>query len=137
LRILEQRVVALLPTVPRLLEPAKRELDAAGAKLAIVVASLVRGNRPIVTDEVLTVATPGESIDVVVTDHGVAVNPQRTDLEGLLKAAGLPLRTISDLKKTADKAVGTPQPAEVSDRNVVAVEYRDGTLIDVVRQVAS
>jgi len=55
-----------------------------------VVASLVRGHRPIVTDEVLTVATPGESIDVVVTDHRVAVNPQRTDLEGLSKAAGLP-----------------------------------------------
>jgi citrate lyase subunit alpha/citrate CoA-transferase len=60
---------------------------AAGAKLTIVVASLVRGHRPIVTDEVLTATTPGESVDVVVTDYGVAVNPQRVDLEGRLKAA--------------------------------------------------
>jgi citrate lyase subunit alpha/citrate CoA-transferase len=110
---------------------------AAGAKLAIVVASLVRGHRPIVTDEVLTATTPGESIDVVVTDHGVAVNPRRTDLKEPLKAADLPVRDISDLKKAADKAVGTPQPAGVSDRNVAVVEYRDGTLIDVVRQVVS
>src|SRR3712207_612197 len=50
---------------------------AAGAKLTVAVASLVRGNLPIVTDEVLTVTTPGESVDVVVTDRGVAVNPDR------------------------------------------------------------
>jgi len=42
---------------------------AAGADLAIVVANLARGSLPIVTDEVLTATTPGESIDVVVTDH--------------------------------------------------------------------
>jgi citrate lyase subunit alpha/citrate CoA-transferase len=108
---------------------------AAGAKLTIVVASLVRGHRPIVTDEVLTATTPGESVDVVVTDYGVAVNPQRVDLEGRLKAAGLPVRDISFLKRTAEKAVGTPKPAEVGDKVVAVVEYRDGTLIDIVRQV--
>jgi citrate lyase subunit alpha/citrate CoA-transferase len=100
-----------------------------------VVASLVRGHRPIVTDEVLTATTPGESVDVVVTDYGVAVNPQRVDLEGRLKAAGLPMRDISSLKKAAEKAIGTPNPAEVGDKVVALVEYRDGTLIDVVRQM--
>lgn len=110
---------------------------AAGAGLAIVVADLVRGSRPIVTDEVLTATTPGESIDVVVTDHGIAVNPQqRGDLEYLLKAAGLPVRNISDLKREAEKAAGTPPPAKVGEKVVAVVEYRDGTLIDVVRQVA-
>jgi citrate lyase subunit alpha/citrate CoA-transferase len=57
---------------------------------------------------VLTATTPGESIDVVVTDRGVAVNPQRSDLEGPLKAAGLPVIDILDLNKEADEAVGTP-----------------------------
>ena len=110
---------------------------AAGAKLAIVVANLVRGYRRIVTDKVLTATTPGESVDVLVTDYGVAVNPRRSDLKDRLTAASLPVRDISELKKAADKAVGTPQPAEVSDRNVAVVEYRDGTLIDVVRQLTS
>ena len=109
----------------------------AGAKLAIVVVSLVRGNRPIITDEVLTATTPGESVDVVVTDHGVAVNPRRSDLKGRLTAAGLPVRKISSLKRAADKAAGTPRPAEVGDKIVAVVEYRDGTLIDVVRQLTN
>ena len=109
---------------------------AAGAKLTIVVASLVRGHLPIVTDEVLTATTPGESIDVVVTDRGVAVNPRRSDLKIRLMAAGLPVTDISGLRRAADKAAGTPRPAEVGGKIVAVVEYRDGTLIDVVRQVA-
>ena len=110
---------------------------AAGAKLTIVVANLVRGHLPIVMDKVLAATTPGESVDVVVTDHGVAVNPRRSDLKSLLTAAGLPVRDISDLRKTADKVVGTPRPAEVIDKNVAVLEYRDGTLIDVVRQIVN
>ena len=35
-----------------------------------------------------TVTTPGESVDIVVTDYGVAVNPRRPDLLEALKAAG-------------------------------------------------
>jgi citrate lyase subunit alpha/citrate CoA-transferase len=100
------------------------------------VASLVRGNLPIVTDEVLTATTPGESVDVVVIDHGVAVNPRRSDLEGRLMAAGLPVTDISGLRKAADKAAGTPRPAVVGDKFVAVVEYRDGTPVDVVRHVA-
>ncbi len=109
---------------------------AAGARLAIVVANLVRGSWPIITDAVLTATTPGESIDVVVTDHGVAVNARRTDLKEPLTAAGLPVRDVSDLKRAAGEAAGTPEPAQVGDKIVAVVEYRDGTLIDVVRQVA-
>jgi len=108
---------------------------AAGAKLAIVVASLARGSSPTVTDEVLTATTPGEAIDVVVTDHGVAVNPQRDDLGDLLPAAGLPVRDIADLKSMADETAGMPQHAEVGDEIVAVVEYRDGTVLDVVRQI--
>jgi len=108
---------------------------AAGADLAIVVANLARGSLPIVTNEVLTATTPGESIDVVVTDHGVAVNPRRSDLESRLMAAGLPVRDITELKSIADEAAGTQQQAEVGDKVVAVVEYRDGTTIDVVRQV--
>jgi citrate lyase subunit alpha/citrate CoA-transferase len=107
---------------------------AAGAKLSIVVANLTRGSLPIVMDEVLTATTPGESIDVVVTDHGVAVNPRRSDLVGCLTAVGLPISDITDLKVMADETAGTPQHTKVGDKIVAVVEYRDGTVIDVVRQ---
>jgi citrate lyase subunit alpha / citrate CoA-transferase len=109
---------------------------AAGAKLAIVVAKLLRGNLPIVTDNVLTATTPGETIDVLVTDQGVAVNPRRNDLKDRLTAADLPVKDITDLKPTVDETAGIPQPVEVGDKIVAVVEYRDGTVIDVVRQVA-
>jgi citrate lyase subunit alpha/citrate CoA-transferase len=43
----------------------------AGAKCTIIVAPLLRGRLPMVTDAVQTIVTPGESVDVIVTDRGV------------------------------------------------------------------
>lgn len=58
---------------------------AAGAKLAVIVVPLIRGRLPMIRDKVQTVITPGESIDVIVTERGVAINPKRTDLLEKLK----------------------------------------------------
>jgi citrate lyase subunit alpha / citrate CoA-transferase len=107
---------------------------AAGAKLATVVARLLYGDLPIVTDEVLTATTPGETIDVLVTEGGVAVNPRRDDLKDRLTTADLPVQDITDLKPTVDRTADTSQP--LVEKIVAVVEYRDGTVIDVVRQVA-
>ena len=74
-------------------------------------------------------------MDVLVTEHGVAVNPLRTDLTGPLIAAGLPLKEIYELKSLAEKMSGAPRPPAAGNKIVAAVEYRDGTIIDVVRQV--
>lgn len=108
---------------------------AAGAKVTIVVANLLRGRLPIIVDKVLTVTTPGETIDVLVTERGVAVNPKREDLKQQLKAAGLPVKDIGELKELAEKIAGKPQPLISGEKVVAVVEYRDGTVIDVVRQV--
>jgi citrate lyase subunit alpha/citrate CoA-transferase len=108
---------------------------AAGAKLTIVVANLLRGRMPIIMDRVLTVTTPGETIDVLVTERGIAVNPRRPDLEERLVAAGLPVKGINDLKALAERIVGEPQPVPIGEKIVAVMEYRDGTIIDVVRQV--
>ena len=60
--------------------------DAAmGAKCTIVIAPLLQGRIPAICTEVTTVTTPGESVDIVVTDYGVAVNPRRPDLLEALK----------------------------------------------------
>lgn len=108
---------------------------AAGAKLTLIVTNLLRSRLPIVRDRVTTVTTPGETVDVLVTERGVAVNPRRPELRDRLQQAGLPVMAIEDLKVLAEKIAGQPRPVEVGSKIVALVEYRDGTVIDVVRQV--
>jgi citrate lyase subunit alpha/citrate CoA-transferase len=108
---------------------------ACGAKCTIIVAPLVRGRIPTVCDRVVTVTTPGESIDVLVTDYGIAVNPARGDLADAIAAAGIPLVSIEDLKTKAYSIVGAPDDVEFDDRVVAVMEARDGTILDVVRKV--
>ena len=107
---------------------------AAGAKLAIVDAPLLRGRLPMVLERVGNIVTPGETVDVVVTERGLAVNPRRTDLAESLKNSGLPVMDIHDLHKLAVDLAGKPEPIELSDEVVAVIEYRDGSVIDVVRK---
>lgn len=108
---------------------------AAGAKLTLVVAPTMRKRIPIITDRVTNVVTPGETVDVLVTERGICVNPRRSDLIELLKNAGIPLKTIEQLKEEVEKLTGVPEKTEFSDTVVAVIEYRDGTVIDVVRQI--
>nr|WP_092072271.1 citrate lyase subunit alpha [Dendrosporobacter quercicolus]NSL48603.1 citrate lyase subunit alpha [Dendrosporobacter quercicolus DSM 1736]SDM39428.1 citrate lyase subunit alpha / citrate CoA-transferase [Dendrosporobacter quercicolus] len=107
---------------------------AAGAAVSIVVAPLLRGRLPMVRDRVHTIITPGETVDVVVTERGIAVNPQRRDLLDCLKSAKLPLMSIEELQKIAYDLAGKPEPVEVTDEIVAVVEYRDGSVLDVIRK---
>jgi len=108
---------------------------AAGSKLAIVVAPSVRKNIPIIIDQVHTVTTPGETIDCLVTEHGISVNPRRDDLLGDLHNAGLPLIDIHDLKKKVEQKTGGPVKPTSNGKIVAVVEYRDGSVIDVIRSI--
>ena len=67
---------------------------AAGAKCAIVIAPLLQGRTPAICTDVTTVTTPGESVDVVITDYGIAINPKRQDLIEAMKDVDLPFKTI-------------------------------------------
>lgn len=108
---------------------------AASAQVAIIVAPLVRGRIPCVVENVLTCVTPGENIDILVTDHGVAVNPKRPDLVEKLTEAGIELFTIEQLCERAYSITGKPKEIEVTDQTVAVVRYRDGTVIDTVYAV--
>ncbi|ATW26198.1 citrate lyase subunit alpha [Candidatus Formimonas warabiya] len=108
---------------------------AAGASAAIIVAPLIRGRMPSILNRVNTVVTPGHTVDVLVTDQGIAVNPLRKDIGENLKAAGIPTLSIEELKAKADRIVGTPDPIQWEDKIVGIVKYRDGSVIDVIRQV--
>lgn len=111
--------------------------DAAqGAKCTIVVCPLLQGRIPAVCSEVTTVTTPGESVDVVVTDYGVAINPARQDLiDAMSDVKDIPFCTIEELRDKAYEIVGTPEKVQFKERVVGIIEGRDGTIMDVVRQV--
>lgn len=110
--------------------------DAATSKLTIISAPLVRGRIATVVPDVTTVVTPGDSIDVLVTEVGIAINPKRKDLVAKLSnIPGVPVFKIEDLQKLAEKRVGQPKPLEFTDRTVAMVEYRDGSIIDEIKQV--
>lgn len=108
---------------------------AAGAALSIIVAPLMRGRIPSIVRRVNTVVTPGSTVDVVVTDQGVAVHPRREELKARLISAGLPIYTIEQLRERAERIVGVPEPIHYTDKIAGVVMYRDNTIIDTIRQV--
>ena len=108
---------------------------AVAAALSIIVAPLVRGRIPTLVDNVLTCVTPGSSVDILVTDHGIAVNPARPELAERLKEAGMKVVSIEWLRERAQQLTGQPRAIEFSDRVIAVVRYRDGSVIDVVHQV--
>jgi len=106
-----------------------------GASLSVVVAPLTRGRIPSIVQTVNTIVTPGSTVDVVVTDQGVAVHPDRPDVEVKLRDAGIPLCAIQELKERAEAIVGKPDPIRYKEKIVGVVLYRNNTVIDVVRQI--
>jgi citrate lyase, alpha subunit len=105
---------------------------AAGAKMTIIVVPLIRGRLPMIRDHVQNVVTPGESIDVVVTDYGIAINPRRKDLIDHYKGSGLNIKTIEELQAIAYKKVGKPEAVPLTDDIIGVIEYRDGSIIDAI-----
>ena len=103
---------------------------AAGAELTIIVAPLLRARLPIVVDKVGVVSTPGRTVDALVTEYGVAANPARPELAERLRAFGLPVFDIHDLRRKAVAMAGAPAPLAGGEREVAVVQYRDGTIID-------
>jgi citrate lyase subunit alpha/citrate CoA-transferase len=106
------------------------------SKTVILPVPLFRDRVPVLRDEVTTLCGPGELIDVIVTERGIAINPRRTDLLERTKGSGLPIKPIEELKAEADRICGIPDPPVLEERVVAAIKWVDGTLIDVVRQAA-
>ena len=105
---------------------------AVGAKLALVTTQLAAGLYPKIVDRV----TPGETIDAVATESGIAINPRREDLRGRIIAVGLPVVPIEQLRADARLVVADDIVAKTDPegRIVAIVQYRDGSVIDVIRQ---
>ncbi|RFM77759.1 citrate lyase subunit alpha, partial [Salmonella enterica subsp. enterica serovar Heidelberg str. CFSAN002072] len=61
---------------------------------------------------VTQVVTLSTSVDILVTDHGIAVNPARPELAERLKAAGMKVVSIEWLRERAQLLTGQPRPIE-------------------------
>jgi citrate lyase subunit alpha/citrate CoA-transferase len=108
---------------------------AAGAGITLITVPSIRGRLPMILDRVTTVTTPGEVVDVVVTERGIAVSPRRGDLKERFLAAGLPVRSLEEIKAEVERLVRPARKPVFGDEVIAAIEWRDGTVIDVVRKV--
>ncbi len=123
---------------------------AAGAGLTIIFLPLAAGKNdlafPKIQDKVYTRTTPGDVIDVVVTEEFAAINPKSSSpyRDAILengKRQGLQLMPVEELRQKSMEAAQNmgripPQP-ENTGEILHAVEWRDGTLLDVIRKTAN
>ena len=108
---------------------------AADSALSIIVCPLLRGRIPCVVDEVTTLITPGSTVDVIVTEYGIAVNPRRPELADRLREAGLKVVDIRSLKEKAASIIGEPDSLPFGDKTVGIVMNRDGSVQDVIKNI--
>ena len=105
------------------------------ARCAMLLVPSFRDRIPVIVDEVTTLCGPGELIDVVVTERGIAVNPRRTDLLEAVAGSDLPMRPIADLKAELDRLCGVPARPVRSEQPVAVVKWVDGTVLDTVWRI--
>ena len=106
------------------------------AKCSLIAIPSFRDRIPVIVDKVTTLCGPGELIDVIVTERGIAINPLRQDLIKAVKGSNLPIVSIEELKNKVEKICGGP-PAKpnLGNKVVAAIKWVDGTVIDCVKQV--
>ena len=83
-----------------------------GSRLTVVVMPSFRGRIPTVSERVRTVCTPGTTVDALVTERGLAVNPRCEDLLHRLKNSSLPLISMDDLIGRVYQLTGKPDLPE-------------------------
>ena len=107
------------------------------SKCTILAIPSFRDRIPVIVDEVTTLVAPGELVDVIVTERGIAINPKRKDLLKAVKGSSLPIKTIKQIFDEVNEICGgVPSKPKVNKDNVVAIiKWVDGTVIDSVFQI--
>jgi citrate lyase subunit alpha/citrate CoA-transferase len=105
------------------------------ARCTILSVPAMRDRMPVIVDDVTTLCAPGELVDVIVTELGLAINPLRKDLLDAVKGKGLPVRPIEDIKSEVERICGKPARPKHADKVVAVVKWVDGTVLDSVYQV--
>ena len=107
---------------------------AAAAKLTIIACPAFRKNNPIVREDVTTVSTPGDVVDAIVTNEGIAINPKREDLIKKVRDK-ISIVSIEELKNRAYDETGAPDKLEFTDELVGMTKWFDGSLLDLIWKV--
>jgi len=106
------------------------------AGCTILAIPAVRDRIPVLVDEVTTLTGPGELIDVVVTERGIAINPLRKDLLEAVKDSDLPIRTFQEIKEEVEGIIGgKPEAPKLGEKAVAVIKWVDGTVLDTVWQI--
>jgi citrate lyase subunit alpha/citrate CoA-transferase len=106
------------------------------AGCTILAIPAVRDRIPVLVDDVTTLTGPGELIDVVVTERGIAINPRRSDLLEAVRNSDLPIRPIQEIKEEVEGIIGgKPEAPRLGDRPVAVIKWVDGTVLDTVWQI--
>jgi citrate lyase subunit alpha / citrate CoA-transferase len=107
------------------------------AGCTILAVPSFRDRIPVIVERVTTLTGPGELVDVVVTERGIAINPRREDLLRAVEGSGLPVRPIRQIKAEVEAMIGgPPAPPRLTDQPVAVVKWVDGTVLDTIWQVA-
>lgn len=106
------------------------------SKCTILAIPTFRDRIPVIVDKVTTLCGPGELVDVIITERGIAINPLRKDLMKELRKSSLPIKTLKELKNEVDSICGVPDKPKLNKEKVVAIiKWVDGTVLDSVYQV--
>ncbi len=106
-----------------------------GAKLTIITTNLIKSRLPIVKKTIDVITTPGETVDCIVTERGIAIHPNRKDLLEKLKDSHLKIVTIDTLIDTAIAMTGRPKLTSKNEALVGVIRYRDGSIIDGIHKL--
>lgn len=107
---------------------------AAGARLTIITAPLFRKKNPIIRERVTTITTPGDVVDAIVTNEGIAINPRREDLNDKIKGK-IDILPIEELKDMAYAETGIPEKLDLGEEIVGMTKWIDGTVLDIIKRV--
>lgn len=101
-----------------------------GAKVTVVITKLNEAKTSIIKNKVTTITTPGEDIDILVTEKGISINPKRNDLIEKIKYSKLPIYSIDELFELSNDSVDASNMIETTNQIIGYVQYRDGSIID-------
>ncbi len=105
---------------------------AAASKVSIIVSKLLSSRIPFIRDRVDVVTTPGNTVDILITERGIAVNPLREDLIKTFKESNIDIVDIDSLKAYAEKIMGKAEAIKKGERIIGISEYRDGKILDYI-----
>ncbi len=107
------------------------------SKCAILAVPSFRDRIPVIVDEVTTLCGPGELIDVVITERGIAINPLRKDLINSVRNSALPIKSIKEIRDEVYEICGgePAKPKFKKDKIAAIVKWVDGTVIDSIFQL--